>query len=164
MITKYNQYIKENFEDMYVEHGFKLLVTEDEKFIVWTNRRMKGCILVPTIKFGDVVNINHVGKLNVGMNNINYLIKKLNRKYDWNDHSNLVYTTNIDVEKYIIKNLFDNEEIWKIMEDKSKIKFSDDYFKDYELNVGDFEKVTTEYKYKVIEFQRGIVKKEKLNF
>ena len=164
MITKYNQYIKENFEDMYVEHGFKLLVTEDEKFIVWTNGRMKGSILVPTSKFGDVVNIKHIGKLNVGMNNIDNLINKLNRKYVWNDHSNLVYTTDIDVGKYIIKNIFDNSETWKIMEGKSKIKFSDDYFTGYDLNISDFEKVTTEYKYKVIEFQRGIVRKEKLNF
>ena len=177
MITKFNKFINEAFEDVYPNKGFKLLATEDEEYVVFSNGRMDGAFLIPTDKVGDIIEAGDIGMIQIrSASRQSYTLKKLN--------DGKVYHTDLEWDVLKNHNPDDHYRFWVLLEDwdkwkkdpkstntqedpESYMKKQAGFFKDsYSdgLDINSFTKISGEYKYKEVEFQKGIIKVQKLNF
>ena len=175
MITKYNQFIKEAFEDVYPDTGFKLLATEDEEYVVYSNNSMALAFLIPTENVSSIIEAGDIGMLYIYEKSHTYTLRKLEegRVYhtdlEWDDIKNLNpnrYSNFGDSLERHDRWTKDPESTNTQQDPTEYIQTHADGFEDeFGVHINSFTKVDVdEYKYKVVEFQKGIMRKQKLNF
>jgi hypothetical protein len=184
MITKFNQYIKEAIEDVYADRSFKIIVTEDEEYAVYTNGTMMGALLVPTSKLSEIIKLGFIGKFTFAdearyNQKMGMLTTEIRGRSDDEMSGLQLYSFDgsIDVNDYIDKTMgYGEYHFWRIlyeynngvskhnftketMMDRAENMFKGNYGQDIKI----FNKVETEYQFKVVEFMTGVMRKTDLN-